>query len=179
MNFNLFLTNTTMHLPLLILLFVGSSLSRDAKWFFPKRIVTNFLHQRKFVTSVVPSSCVVIDSTLPACRNVRKLKINPSPPIRIESTTVPSMVGPRSFDLEPTETERSGSWGGAWLWPGETVTHTVVNYHTVRQYNPDDVVSIVFKGCKPTSLPFNLSPCDNSTSNAPQQMERELHYTNE
>lgn len=57
---------------------------REPKLFFGQKAQTIVSYRQvpEYVTEVVPSSCIVVEPSLPPCRHVRNLEIYPSVPTR-------------------------------------------------------------------------------------------------
>lgn len=48
--------------------------AREAKWFLPKGTVTRYVQEQQFATEMVPSSCVVLETSLKPCRHLRQIQ---------------------------------------------------------------------------------------------------------
>lgn len=48
--------------------------AREAKWFLPRATVTRYVQEQRFATEMVPSSCVVLETSLKPCRHLRQIQ---------------------------------------------------------------------------------------------------------
>ncbi|XP_049829279.1 uncharacterized protein LOC126267975 [Schistocerca gregaria] len=93
------------------LMFGGSSSQEAAP---PPRTVTQLVLRREWVTSTTPSSCVVVQTSLPACRNLRQLGAALRP-----SVTVSRIEPTRAATLHEAEGAAEGRTFG-WFRGGST-----------------------------------------------------------
>ncbi|CAH2007729.1 unnamed protein product [Acanthoscelides obtectus] len=126
---------------------------------FIREAVTQTVYQDKVVTSLVPSSCVYVDPSLPPCRNVRYLRF-PS----FITTGLNQQFGP--IDAPPASDKSGGqinstslSWGEYLGFYPRTETVTKINLHTTVVQDPRIMVTFAVKGCKPLKIPGDLNRC--------------------
>nr|CAI5822087.1 unnamed protein product [Callosobruchus analis] len=124
---------------------------------FVRGVVTETLYEDRLVTSLVPSSCVYVEPTLPPCRSVRYLRF-PS----FIATGLNQHFGPVDAPSQKSDDDVNAtalSWGEyLGIFP-RTVTVTKINLHTTVVQDPRIMVTFAVKGCKPLRLPGDLSRC--------------------
>nr|CAD7408088.1 unnamed protein product [Timema cristinae] len=145
---------------------------RDGKWFLGGKTVTKTIKQKVVFTEMTPSSCVVVERSLPPCRNLRQLRIEPTSTYgRITPTATP--MEPRGWSwfqdtpssvksgptLEASEPEvtKTNDWGSFFGYT--TVTRHVVESQTRKMVDLANVVTFSVTGCEPSRLPFDLDFC--------------------
>ncbi|XP_018566492.1 uncharacterized protein LOC108907334 [Anoplophora glabripennis] len=109
------------------------------------------------VTSVVPSSCVQVDATLPPCRSVRFLYF---PKVGQDTNETPindTQLAPESKS-DPIQSTPLG-WGEYLGIYAPTVTVVRTELVTTVVTDPRVVLTYSVKGCRPLQLPENLERC--------------------
>ncbi|XP_067000966.2 uncharacterized protein [Anabrus simplex] len=162
--------------------------SRDPRWFLGGNTITKFVLDNKAVTEITPSSCVVVQPSLPPCKSLRALSVDSSPPTRVETTKLVEL-----HEIGDVEAIRSKTLGRSWYrygsvvetsepviqttpiaptamtagWWGKdvTVTSTIYASETLKLQDPKHVVTFSVTGCKPSRMPFDLDYCDKSPQN--------------
>ncbi|KAF2893726.1 hypothetical protein ILUMI_12447 [Ignelater luminosus] len=136
---------------------------RDGRWF--RYTYTETKVQKEIVTSLVPSSCVHVEPTLPPCRGVRNL--DPFPEF-VGSRIYPEHIKGKQLIiskdqqvvLEPAnEANKSVGWAEYLGIVAPTVTVTAINLRTTTLLDPRTVVTFSVKGCRPSRLPLGLDRC--------------------
>ncbi|KAK9739126.1 hypothetical protein QE152_g9224 [Popillia japonica] len=114
------------------------------------------------VTTLVPSSCVHVEATLPPCRNVRFLGNFPGfGSSSSESTT----EGAKSASVKTTAVADNEvqttplSWGEYLGLSAPTVTLNVTKITTATVLNPRVTVTFSIRGCRPQRMPLDLEKC--------------------
>ncbi|XP_074033007.1 uncharacterized protein [Leptinotarsa decemlineata] len=111
------------------------------------------------VTSLVPSSCVQVDATLPPCRIARFLHF---PYFNANSQLLNN--GEKEDNSSRSELNPQ-AWGEYFGFYAPTVTVTLTKLETTIVQDPRVVVTYAIKGCKPLTIPSDLDRCppDSST----------------
>ncbi|XP_063920577.1 uncharacterized protein LOC135135452 [Zophobas morio] len=104
-------------------------------------------------TSLIPSSCVRVEATLPPCRNVRYLKFPQLPTFSINRPTQVTTTNESAVETTPL------GWGEYFGLYAPTVTVTTTDLHISTVQDPSVVVTFVVKGCRPLKLPMDLDRC--------------------
>ncbi|EFA00150.1 hypothetical protein TcasGA2_TC002971 [Tribolium castaneum] len=108
------------------------------------------------VTSLVPSSCVQVEATLPPCRSVRFLRLPKLPSITFNYPPSQSVISNIS---DPEVKKTPIGWGEYFGLYAPTVTVTRTDLHITTVEDPSVVVTYAVKGCKPLKLPLDLNRC--------------------
>ncbi|KAB0795996.1 hypothetical protein PPYR_10057 [Photinus pyralis] len=122
------------------------------------------------VTSILPSSCVHVEPTLPACRGLRNLETFPefvgreihSNQVKGRQLVQPPLVVDKDHHqlmLAPLNETRVVGWAEYLGLVGATFTVTEVHLKTTTVIDPRTVVTFSVKGCRPSRLPMELDRC--------------------
>jgi len=126
--------------------------NREGKMFGYQYTSTTTL--TKMLTSMIPSSCVQVEASLPPCRNVRNMDAFP----RFMSGRVLEEGFARQEILPSIHTTALG-WGEYFGIYAPTVTITAVNIQTTTVADPKTIVTFSVRGCRPSRLPLDLNLC--------------------
>ncbi|KAG5895138.1 hypothetical protein JTB14_008572 [Gonioctena quinquepunctata] len=120
------------------------------------------------VTSLVPSSCVYVDATLPPCRSVRFLQFpyfyNGQP---TSNNIQENNSALRSDADQLVQATRFLGWGEFFGLFAPTVTVTLTKLETTIVQDPRVVVTYAVKGCRPMRIPDDLDRCPQESSTVP------------
>ncbi|XP_044269664.1 uncharacterized protein LOC123014557 [Tribolium madens] len=122
---------------------------------------TSTVVKSNVVTSLVPSSCVQVEPTLPPCRSVRFLRLPKLPSITFN---YPSSNRVISNISEPELKTTALGWGEYFGLYAPTVTVTRTDLHITTVEDPSVVVTYAVKGCRPLKLPLDLDRCPEERS---------------
>ncbi|XP_069674376.1 uncharacterized protein [Periplaneta americana] len=141
---------------------MADELDRDARWLLRMSATTKVVVEQRIITETKPSSCVVVASSLPPCR---QLDIMPTKPTQIVQTRAASLDAVTEDSvLSPSVEERAATtetqdWGEYFGLRRPTVTDTVLRNKTSVYLDPSIVVTFSIVGCQPSQLPFELEQC--------------------
>ncbi|RZC37367.1 hypothetical protein BDFB_013403 [Asbolus verrucosus] len=134
------------------------------KTYDARQIYTSTVTVSKIITSLVPSSCVHIDATLPPCKTVRYLKLPNLPALSFHNTANEEIVS----RIDPKIATTPLGWGEYFGFYAPTVTVTKTDYHITKVEDPSVVVTFAVKGCRPLQLPMamdiNMCPQESTSS---------------
>ncbi|XP_065161437.1 uncharacterized protein [Atheta coriaria] len=128
--------------------------NREGRWFGYRYTSTEIVPQ--MVTSLIPSSCVQVEPSLPPCRNVRNLEEFP----RFLGGYAKEEI---NHEVIPSIHTTPLGWGEYFGIYAPTVTVTAMQMRTTTVLDPRTVVTFSVKGCKPSRLPMDLSLCPSQT----------------
>ncbi|KAI4470304.1 alpha/beta hydrolase domain-containing protein [Holotrichia oblita] len=111
------------------------------------------------ITTLVPSSCVHVEATLPPCRNVRFLGNFPG--FGSSSSDEAAKSAPaNSTTVADDEIQTTAlSWGEYLGFSAPTVTLNVTKITTSTILNPSVIVTFSIRGCRPQRMPLELERC--------------------
>ncbi|KAF5269501.1 hypothetical protein FQA39_LY08690 [Lamprigera yunnana] len=137
--------------------------ARKPRWF--GRTYTETKVQTDTITSIMPSSCVHVEATLPPCRGFRNLPSFPEfmrrevHPIPNEERQLVESKIDNTVILAPVNQTTSVGWGEYLGLVGPTITVTEMNFRTTTVVDNRIVVTFSVKGCRPSRLPMDLDRC--------------------
>ncbi|XP_017780501.1 PREDICTED: uncharacterized protein LOC108565506 [Nicrophorus vespilloides] len=121
----------------------------------------------KMVTSLLPSSCVQVEPSLPPCRSVRQLdqfprflggRVYAETSENIMEKTGGAVNEDHPIVMPSVHTTALG-WGEYLGFYAPTVTVQAVHLQTTTVLDPRTVVTFSVRGCKPSRLPLDLNLC--------------------
>lgn len=133
---------------------------REKRWFGGSYTTT--VIKPKMVTSLVPSSCVKVEASIPPCRNVRYL--NNFPDV-VSGRLIGDDTDINGEDLQEVKNAEENlettplSWGEYIGIYAPTVTTTALYLETTTMMDPRTIVTFSVKGCRPSRLPLDLDTC--------------------
>ncbi|KAK4877495.1 hypothetical protein RN001_010001 [Aquatica leii] len=142
--------------------------ARQARWF--GRTYTETKIQTDTVTSIMPSSCVHVEATLPPCRGLRNLQSFPEfigrevYPNHLKGRQLveqPKIISKNQSQvvLAPVNETKVVGWAEYLGLVGPTITVTEIHFKTTTVIDPRTMVTFSVKGCKPSRLPMDLDRC--------------------
>ncbi|KAK5642994.1 hypothetical protein RI129_009161 [Pyrocoelia pectoralis] len=132
------------------------------------RTYTETQVQTDIITSILPSSCVHVEATLPSCRGLRNLEtfpefvgreIHPKHIKGRELVQQPQVVNNDQQHLATQNETKAVGWAEYLGLVGHTITVTEIRLRTTTVIDPHTVVTFSVKGCKPSRLPMELDRC--------------------
>lgn len=141
------------------------------------------------ITSLVPSSCVYVEPSLPPCRSVRNLRNFPqiftgnflfdhkyafavhtfdyiynyffACFFLRDEISEEFIKGNNSFYVDSSIGTTALGWGEYFGLIAPTVTATAFHLETMTLMDPNTIVTFSIKGCRPSRLPMDLGTCQN------------------
>lgn len=145
--------------------FADENEARSGRWFGYRYTIT--VTEQEAVTSLIPSSCVHVEPSLPPCRSVRILESFPRFIGSERKNGRQLAVVPQQPAAAPTpivHTTELG-WGEYLGFYAPTVTVSTLKQLVTTILDPRVVVTFSVKGCKPSRLPLDLMECQGSGQN--------------